>query len=648
MRVLYAIIAGGLAATLAACDATGPTTGAIRIAVATAGVDLDIDGYNVRVDNGSATPAALNGTLIIAGLPTGTRVVRLQGLAPNCQRADNFATHSVTVVAGDTVDTAFDVSCSADVGVVRVFVSTSGGDPDPDGYIVSLDGAPGQPISDASLFIEGVRTGVHTLTLSGVAENCHLLSSNAVNVTVAFGGTIGTEFIVNCVAAPGKLRVTTPTAGVNLDPDGYEVVVDDLEEPSHIAVNGELTFDLTPGNRSVELTGVAPNCTVSGPNPRVVSVVGKTTSEVVFSVSCAAPASAEVRVVTTGVAPDPNGYTLDVAGNGFHFSIGLTSTGSATVTGMGAGNHSVTLSDIAMNCEVSGSNPRTVAMVSGATAEVTFDVTCGAVTKLALSRRVGADYEIHVVNSNGTGLTRLTTSIAGDFEPSWSPDGSKIAFRSERDGNAEIYVMNATGTNPVRLTNTAAADIDPTWSPDGSKIAFVSERDSRPQIYVMDADGTNLVRLTNNLSSDVEPSWSPDGTKIAFRRETQNTSDIYTMNANGTGVTRVTSNAWDMQPDWSPDGSKIAFTRQGGCGWYYYCVNNIFVMNADGSGIAQLESVMDESHPTWSPDGRWIAVVSYACDYYSCSPGTLVAVKSDAKSRVQILNVEVVHPSWRR
>src|SRR5207249_4993650 len=102
---------------------------------------------------------------------------------------------------------------------------------------------------------------------------------------------------------------------------------------------------------------------------------------------------------------------------------------------------------------------------------------------------------------------------------SWSPDGSRIAFSSSRDGNNEIYVMNADGTGQTRLTTTTASNLHPTWSPDGAKIAFSSSRDTgdedRQQIYVMNADGTGVTRLTNNSADEQQPSWSRSN-KIAF------------------------------------------------------------------------------------------------------------------------------------
>jgi dipeptidyl aminopeptidase/acylaminoacyl peptidase len=113
------------------------------------------------------------------------------------------------------------------------------------------------------------------------------------------------------------------------------------------------------------------------------------------------------------------------------------------------------------------------------------------------------------MNPDGTGKTRLTNNPAFDFDPSWSPDGTKIAFTSDRDGNQEIYVINAAdGTNPRRLTNNPAFDTSPSWSPDGTKIAFTSDRDTNEEIYVMNAaDGSEQTNISNKRGGDYLPDW---------------------------------------------------------------------------------------------------------------------------------------------
>jgi Tol biopolymer transport system component len=224
--------------------------------------------------------------------------------------------------------------------------------------------------------------------------------------------------------------------------------------------------------------------------------------------------------------------------------------------------------------------------------------------------------EVYVMNADGSGETRLTNNDADDVEPSWSPDGEKIAFTSYRDGDAEIYVMNADGSDVTRLTdNDDADDIHPTWSPDGEKIAFSSDRDDeetgRNDIFVMDAtDGSDVTRLTDNDDADdIHPTWSPDGEKIAFssdRDDNEGVYDIFVMDAtDGSDVARLTDNdTTDQHPTWSPDGEKIAFTsyRDGNA--------EIYVMNAnDGSGETRLTNndITDDIQPTWSPDGEKIA-----------------------------------------
>jgi Tol biopolymer transport system component len=84
-----------------------------------------------------------------------------------------------------------------------------------------------------------------------------------------------------------------------------------------------------------------------------------------------------------------------------------------------------------------------------------------------------------------------------------------VRVDSERDGNKEIYVMNADGSGETRITDNQADDTDPTWYPDGLRIAFVSDRDGNREIYVMNADGGDQTRLTNNTDSDSTPAWSP-------------------------------------------------------------------------------------------------------------------------------------------
>lgn len=235
-----------------------------------------------------------------------------------------------------------------------------------------------------------------------------------------------------------------------------------------------------------------------------------------------------------------------------------------------------------------------------------------------------------------------------DGAPSWSPDGTEIAYFSEQpDGNADLFVMNADGTRVRRLTETADDEGGPAFSPDGSSVAFDTDRDGNFEIYVVGADGTGLRRVTDHPGRDVAPAWSPDGRSLVFMSDRERPEfDVFRVDVDGTGLVRLTRDGsnwfpqfapvaperiamhvWrdvhvldlatseltrlttapgdGMYPTWSPDGSQIAFmsARNGR--------TEIFAMNADGSDQRRLVSMATGSaiDPRWSPAGTHIVFV---------------------------------------
>ena len=234
--------------------------------------------------------------------------------------------------------------------------------------------------------------------------------------------------------------------------------------------------------------------------------------------------------------------------------------------------------------------------------------------RIAFHSNRDGNWNIYLMNPDGSGQTRLTDNPAADSWPSWSPDGRRITFISSRDDpdpnddNSiwEIYVMNEDGSDQTRLTNNSAWHSLPRWSPDGRRIAFQSHRDGNWEIFLMNAGGSGQIRLTDNSAGDAEPSWSPDGRRIAFQSNRDENAEIYVMNADGSGQTRLTENAVsDRSPSWSPDGQRIAFYSYRDENW------EIYVMNADGSGQTRLtDNPARDIRPSWSPDGRHIAFSS--------------------------------------
>ena len=230
--------------------------------------------------------------------------------------------------------------------------------------------------------------------------------------------------------------------------------------------------------------------------------------------------------------------------------------------------------------------------------QVVLGVTTGVI---AFQSNRDGNYEIYVMNGDGSGLTNLTNNPADDGEPVWSPDGKQILFTSNRDGNNEIYVMNADGSAPTNLTNNPAHDIFPKWSADGTQIGFSSDRDGNDGIYVMNADGSNVKRLTDEPGDNVFPRWSPDGKMIVFVfGHGSGTYEIYLMNADGSNRTPLTNSPGsqddNMGANWSLAGKQIIFwsSRDGN--------PEIYVMNADGTDQTRLTNhEADDSEPMWQP-----------------------------------------------
>ena len=217
--------------------------------------------------------------------------------------------------------------------------------------------------------------------------------------------------------------------------------------------------------------------------------------------------------------------------------------------------------------------------------------------------------DVYVMDADGENRENLTNHPAYDGEPDWSPDRTKIAFASNRDGGrSQIYVMDADGKNPIRLTDGPLTKWDPDWSPDGGRIAFTVQpaRISESHIAVMDADGRNREILDDRA---MYPSWSPDGKQIAFVH-----GEIYVIGVGGQGRKKVTDDSvGKWSPSFSPDGRRIAYDAgpEGG-------LSHIYVVGADGRNRVRLtQNEEDQWGPTWSPDGRIIAYYVLDGDFHA-------------------------------
>jgi Tol biopolymer transport system component len=283
--------------------------------------------------------------------------------------------------------------------------------------------------------------------------------------------------------------------------------------------------------------------------------------------------------------------------------------------------------------------------------------------KIAFTSDRDGNQEIYMMNPDGTNQTRLTNNSIVDDHAMWSPEGTKLAFVSQREaGGFAIFQMNMDGTNRVEITPLSdffnvppwgAVGFSMSWSPDGRKIAF--QDPSYNDIWVVDVETHARQNLTNDGGGqirffDYHPAWSPDGSTILFSspRDVDPCTTLYTINPDGTNRRLLSGNHCPAySPSWSPDGIKIVFVQLNG----EFVESELRIANSDGTDVRIFDGGYPDpnnrDYPRWSPDGRKIAFNIATADFKDIE----IYVKNiDGTGYAQLTNTPAgqnYRPSWQ-
>ncbi len=419
-------------------------------------------------------------------------------------------------------------------GTLEITTTTTGPEPDPDGYTFQIDGGPNTPIGSSATISSELPAGSHSIRLTGLADNCSV-ADNPRNLTLVGGGTAAMTFAVTCTPTIGSLTITAATTGLPLDADGYGVTVDGVDRGT-LQANGSLTLaDLAPGPYSVGLSGIAANCTVEGDNPRPVDVPPGQTATLSFTLVCTTPpetvGTLQIFTATSGLAPDPDGYTFSVDG-GEAQVIGVNA--DVTLSHTPVGVHTVLLSGVAPNCLVAEANPQSVTVTAAGTVEVRFTLTCGQSSSLVWSHMdtgIPRYYLQGFWGSSASDLFAVGETAAGNptsavlhFDGQWTEQLTAPNQRLQAIWGSSATDVFAVGFNAIaagpgaliyRYDGSSWAQMedppidDPAylgvWGASGSDVYAVGEYfDFRDNVLVSHFDGVSWSRVpTDNVDGGI-------------------------------------------------------------------------------------------------------------------------------------------------
>ncbi|HEY0075955.1 MAG TPA: Calx-beta domain-containing protein [Abditibacteriaceae bacterium] len=514
------------------------------------------------------------------------------------------ASGTLTIPAGQTA--AFiNVSVKGDVSVEQdelIRVTLSNAHNAVMGRVTALativnDDPPSLTIADVTLLEgqNGITEAVFVVNISDWVNQSSSVDYTVMSGTAAAGSDyVATTGTLNIPAERFSVTIAIPVRGDGT-PEASETFSIHLSNPVNARIADE------------KATATIVNDDGLSVKPAQLKEGNSGMAAAIFYVSLTSPVAQDVEVdYSTG------DYTAHKGSDYFAKSGTLLIPAGRTVASITVAVRGDTILEANESFFINLSNPKNTTLINTSASATIINDETGGLGKIVFDTNrhtltpTDNNYEIYIMNDDGSEQTRLTNNTYFDGNPSVNANTGKIAFESWREENYGIYIMDIDGSNQTQLTNNQEYAGDPSFSPDGSKITFVSMRDGNGEIYVMNADGSNQIRLTYHPAVDLAPSFSPDGSKIIFSSRRNGRFLLYFMNADGSDpLPFMQAGEAAFAPCLSPDGRRIAFLSG------YDDQAEIFTINRDGTGLSQLTNTAGrDRRACFSPDGSRIVFES--------------------------------------